>query len=97
VRWQAADALGEIGSPQAVEALITALKDKNENNSVRRKAAKALGKIGTPEILAKLIQFPEIDIYEPDIFSLARTLAVQFSKERLPFIPVYPELVAHKQ
>jgi hypothetical protein len=57
----------------------------------------ALGEIGTSETLAKLIQLPEIDINHPWIFLLARTLAVRFSKERLPFIPVYPELVAHKQ
>jgi len=126
IRMEAADALGKIGSSQAEEALITALKNEDSHIKiqvavslaeigksqgvdvliealnhkdimVRTKAAGALGKIGTPEILAKLIQFPEIDIYEPDIFSLARTLAVRFSKEKRPFIPVYPELVAHKQ
>jgi hypothetical protein len=66
-------------------------------NEVRRQSADALHKVSTSETLAKLIQLPEIDIYDPAIFSLARTLAIRFSKEKLPFIPVYPELVAHKQ
>jgi HEAT repeat protein/phage terminase Nu1 subunit (DNA packaging protein) len=95
MRESAARALGKIGNPQAVAALISALN--HEDSSVRREAAEALIKIGTSETLEKLIQLPEIDIYDPDIFPLARTLAVRFSKEKLPFIPVYPELVAHKQ
>jgi HEAT repeat protein len=95
IRWQAARTLGEVGNPQAMNALINALK--NSDWHVREQAAKALGEICTPETLANLIQLPEINIYDPDIFPLAKKLAVRFSKERLPFIPVYPELVAHKQ
>jgi HEAT repeat protein len=95
VRMDAAWALGENGDAQAVEALITALNDSDYD--VRREAAEALAKIGTSETLAKLIQLPEIDIYNPDIFLLARKLAIRFSRDKLPFIPVYPELVAHKQ
>jgi hypothetical protein len=91
----AAEALGKMGNPQAVEALIAALNDSD--TSVGWEAAGALGEIGTSEVLKKLIQLPKIDIYRDDIFPLARTLAVRFSKETLPFIPVYPELVAHKQ
>ncbi len=91
VRWKAAVALGNIGNSQAVEALIAALKDEDED--VRRYAAVALGKIDSSETLAKLIQNPEIDIYRPDIFLLARKLAVRFSKEGVPLIPVYPELL----
>jgi len=93
VRRAAAEALGEIGSPEAVAALNSALQDKGRN--VKRAAARALGKIGTLETLEKLIQLPEIDIYDPEIFLLARALAVRFSKEKgkVPFIPVYPELV----
>jgi hypothetical protein len=63
---------------------------------VRRQAALALGKIDTSKTLEKLIKLPELDVYDPDIFPIARTLAVRFSKEKLPFIPVYPELVASK-
>ncbi|KAF5412792.1 MAG: hypothetical protein C5S47_00625 [Candidatus Methanogasteraceae archaeon] len=91
VRWQAAAALGEIGGPEAVEALIQALN--HEDSYVRRRAAAALGEIGSLEILEKLIQLPEIDIYDTNIFSLARKLAVRYSKERVPFLPVYPERV----
>jgi HEAT repeat protein len=87
--------LDEIANPKAVEALIKALNDKA--GQVRSQAARTLGKIGTLETLEKLIQLPEIDICDPDIFLLVRILAVRFSKERVPFIPVYPELVAHKQ
>jgi HEAT repeat protein len=97
VRWKAASALGKIGSSQAVDALIAALN--HSDSFVRWKAADALGKIGNPETLKKLIQFPEINIYDHDIFVLARTLAVRFSKQPplskrgKPLIPVYPELV----
>jgi HEAT repeat protein len=101
-RREATTALGKISNlqalevlTQAVEVLTTVLND--DDSFVRLNATKALSLIGTKETLAKLIQLPEIDICRPDIFSLARTLAVRFSKERLPFIPVYPELVAHKQ
>jgi HEAT repeat protein len=96
VKLQALSALGEIGNPQEMEEpLISALSDEDWN--VKEKAASLLEKIGTPKALKKLIQLSEIDIYDPYIFPLARTLAVRFSKEKLPLIPVYPELVAHKQ
>jgi HEAT repeat protein/energy-coupling factor transporter ATP-binding protein EcfA2 len=101
VREYAASALGEIGNSQAVDGLIAALNDSNLN--VRRNTADALGKIGNSETLAKLTQFPEINIYDPDIFVLARTLAVRFSKQPplskrgKPLIPVYPELFRFKR
>jgi HEAT repeat protein len=44
VRWRAANALGKIGDPRAVEPLIQALKD--EKLDVRGYAAIALGRIG---------------------------------------------------
>ncbi len=95
LRLEVAEALGRVDHLQSMEPLICALN--HSDRWVRWRAASALSQIGNPETLAKLIQLPEIDIYEPDIFSLARTLVVRFSKERLPLIPVYPELVAHKQ
>jgi HEAT repeat protein len=91
----AAVALGKMGNAQAVEALIAAFN--HSYSFVRRQAAVALGNIGTSKTLAKLLQRSEIDIFRYDIFPLVRTLAVRFSKEKLLFIPVYPELVAHKQ
>ena len=92
-RKRVAEALCKIDSCQAVEPLIQALKDKDRN--VRYHAAEALGKIGILETLEKLIKSPEIDIHDSVIFSLARTLAVRFSKEKAPFIPVYPELIKY--
>ena len=53
VRRAAAEALEKIGDPQAIPALIEALKD--EDRDVRRTAAWALGQIGPPAVPA-LIQ-----------------------------------------
>jgi HEAT repeat protein len=101
IRKTAAGALGRIGDERAVEPLFQLLGDND--NLVRLTAAEALWaitqtlcEIATGEILKKLIQVPELDIFDPDIFHLARRLAVRFSKDKVPFIPVYPELVAHK-
>ncbi len=55
----------------------------------------ALGKIRNPETLQKLICNWKINIYDPDIFVLARKLAVRYSREKLSFIPVYPKLVRY--
>ena len=43
-RWKAAEALGRLGDPDAVEPLIDALWD--DDSRVRLKAAWALGQIG---------------------------------------------------
>jgi hypothetical protein len=58
-----------------------------------------LGKFGNPQTWENLIQMTEIEICDPYIFRLARMLRVRasLSKEKRLFIPVYPELVAHKQ
>ncbi|HBB32536.1 MAG TPA: PBS lyase [Cyanobacteria bacterium UBA8803] len=91
VRGAAATALGRIGTPIALNVLIPVLQDRDW--FVREQAAIALSRIGTPETLEKLLQLPERDIYRPEIFTLIRTLAVRFSRERMPLIPVYPELI----
>ncbi len=49
----AAKALGKIGNPIAIKALITALNDSD--SSVRNYAAEALGKIGNPIVTEALI------------------------------------------
>jgi hypothetical protein len=54
VRQAAAEALGQIGDPQATPALIQALQD--EEWWVRRAAARALGQIGDPQATPALIQ-----------------------------------------
>jgi len=97
IREAAAWVLIQMGNPQTIPALISALND--EYGNVRRPASAALWQIGTPEILEQLIQRPDIDIYRYDIFLLARRLAIRASlnQEKLPFIPVYPELVDYKQ
>jgi len=55
VRVSAAEALGEIGSEDAVPTLIQVLQD--ENVGVRRRVARALGRIGTPEALKAVKDF----------------------------------------
>jgi len=86
--------IGQIGNAQAVQALIQALS--HEDSDVRYRAAKALGQIGTLKTLERLIQNTKIDIFDADIFILARKLAIRFSKEKTPFIPVYPELIGRE-
>ena len=54
VQEMAAEVLGKIGNPQAVEPLIQALK--NTDSFVRRKAAGALGMIGDSRAVEPLIQ-----------------------------------------
>ncbi len=76
-RYYAALELGKIGNNKAVETLITALGDSN--NEVRRNAAEALGKINHPDTLTKLLENPDIDIYDSDIFELARNLMIRHS------------------
>ncbi|MBD2343629.1 HEAT repeat domain-containing protein [Anabaena subtropica] len=93
VRGCAASALEEIGNAQAIDGLITGLN--HPDSFVKNTAAKALGKIGNSETLVKIIELPEIDIYDPAIFSLARMLAIRFSKQRLSCIPVYPEKIKY--
>jgi HEAT repeat protein len=91
VRWAAANALGNIGSPEAITPLIQALTgDKNE--SVRRDAAKALGKIGGPEsiepLIAALEDKGEYSIYEVKdsamaaLFQVSRRLSLRIPLSR---------------
>ena len=47
--------LGEIGDPRALDALLTRLWDREENDWVREKAAIGLGKIGDPRALDTLL------------------------------------------
>ncbi|MEA5545177.1 HEAT repeat domain-containing protein, partial [Limnoraphis robusta CCNP1324] len=91
VRSNAASALGNIGNAEAVKPLIAALNDSESD--VRSNAASALGNIGDENTLKMLIESWEIDIYRRDIFPVARTLAIRFNQNNLPFIPVYRRFV----
>ncbi|MGB5770830.1 MAG: HEAT repeat domain-containing protein [Crocosphaera sp.] len=93
VRSSAAQALGNIGNEAAVPGLIEALS--HSDSMVRWRAAEALGNIESPEILEKIINNRDINIYERNIFILARKLAIRYSRYNLPFIPVYPHLVRY--
>jgi HEAT repeat protein len=53
VRSRAAEALGKIGSEQAVDRLLTALDDPNDN--VRWGAAEVLGEIGSEQAVDRLL------------------------------------------
>jgi len=61
VRSYAAEALGNIGDPRAVEPLINVLKDDNKW-WVREKAAKALGEIGDAAIDPLIVALKDNDI-----------------------------------
>jgi HEAT repeat protein len=51
-RWKAAESLGRLGDPRAVDALIDTLWD--DDPRVRLKASWALGQIGDPRALPSL-------------------------------------------
>lgn len=91
VKETATKALGKIGNDKAIDALIEALQNENSSGG-RSDIAEALGQIGSATCLEKLLQSADPNlIYRPDIFPLARTLAIRFSKIGHSFIPVYPE------
>lgn len=52
----AAGALGEIGSPDAVEPLIAALQDRRWDEQVAPQIAAALGRLGRPEAVKPLLE-----------------------------------------
>jgi GTPase SAR1 family protein len=53
-------ALGEIGSPKAIPALLQAM-EHNKNSDVRWRAAFALGNIGNPEVIPTLLKAMQND------------------------------------
>jgi HEAT repeat protein len=58
-RWNAAEALGRLGDPRAVEPLIDTLWD--DDARVRLKAAFALGMLGDPQALGPLQKLYRIE------------------------------------
>ena len=76
MRRAAAEALGNIGDPPALPALLQALQD--EDGGVRRAAAEALGNIGDPQALPALTQALQ------DKDGWVRRAAVKALKQLLP-------------
>lgn len=93
VRGIAAVALGDIGNETALNPLIRALSDSD--SEVRYHLTQALEKFKRPEILEAIIKNRNINIYEKDIFILARKLAIRYSRYNLSYIPVYPNQVRY--
>ncbi|NCR90406.1 MAG: PBS lyase [Microcystis aeruginosa G11-01] len=87
VRHLSAKALGEIGNPEAVPALTEALTDADDY--VLESVAEALEEIGDLRTLKQIIYRWDIDIYESNIFLLARKLAIRYRKTKNSVIPVY--------
>ncbi|NES19431.1 MAG: hypothetical protein F6K41_10995 [Symploca sp. SIO3E6] len=56
VRWSAAEALGKMGSPEAISGLLNVFQDEDENYYVRWGTAKALGNLGSPEVIPELLK-----------------------------------------
>jgi hypothetical protein len=88
VRQLSAKALGEIGNPEAVPALTEALTDADDY-VLESVAAEALEEIGDLRTLKQIIYRWDIDIYESNIFLLARKLAIRYRKTKNSVIPVY--------
>ena len=86
IRRRAANALGELGDPAAVPALIDALSDKSD--FVRRKATLSLKKIGSPaaSALATALQHKDVQVRQGSfdaLIELAHPSAVPSLSEAL--------------
>ena len=89
----AAEALARIGYVEAAKHMVKLLK--NSERKFSQAIAQALVKIGSVKTIKELIKDPDIDIYDPYIFSLMRVLTVKYRKE-LPddLFPLYSERLA---
>ncbi|WP_414564335.1 HEAT repeat domain-containing protein [Anabaena sp. CCY 9613] len=90
VRGRAAAALGKIRCSKSITALIQALS--HPDVAVQQEAIAALKHIGNSKVLKSLVQSFTIDLDDPDIYTLARILAVRVSmtQEHNKLIPLYP-------
>ena len=87
-----AAALERIGNDeQEIKFLITALQ--SSDSELGRSAFAVLGKIDSSELLKQLIYNWHFNIYDENLFPIARKLAVRYSRGTLKFIPVYSHLV----
>ena len=81
VRWHAAEALGDMGDPRAVEPLTSALKD--ESAYLRFVTVKALGEGGDAravELLIRALKHKDEKVRESARKALARIKAKERSK-----------------
>ena len=107
VRWRVAAALGQIGTEEAVAALVRLLGD--ETSGVRQNAVKSLGQIGSTAALLALEaalnrEFADVRAlaaqYLPDVSTSAETVdldpsaSADFSGEKLPKILIAAEAEA---
>ncbi|AFY79895.1 NACHT domain-containing protein [Oscillatoria acuminata] len=95
VRYYAAWALGKIGTQEAVKALIATLS--HSNRDVRSDAAEALKNLGTLDILKQIISSTTINVYEVEIIELVRILFIRYYQEKVPFFPLYPDVIGSKK
>jgi predicted NACHT family NTPase len=94
VKMYAAEALCVVGSNEGYKIFMEILKGKHKDSiMLKYQAIRVLKKNANLDILKELIESPEIDIYDPKIFSLARDLVRRFYNEDVSYIPVYPEIV----
>lgn len=82
--------MGKIRCSKSITALIQALS--HPDAAVQQEAIAALKHIGTSKVLKSLVQSFTIDLDDPDIYTLARILAVRVSmtQEHDKLIPLYP-------
>jgi len=89
VRMQAASALGNIGSKEAVDPLITALADPND--WVRVQVAEAIGKLGNPFTAQILAQHLETESDSHVRATLVKALGKIGDEKIAPLLAVYLE------
>jgi HEAT repeat protein len=91
IRGLSAAALGKIGDSLAISALVQALS--HPDKEVKKEAVEALKQISGVEALKYLIQYTEIDLYDPDILPLARTLVIRAktTQRKTLFVSIFPK------
>jgi HEAT repeat protein/phosphomannomutase len=81
IRKAAAEALGNIGDPHTVGALLKALKDNKGDDAVRLPIVVALGKIGHPRAIGPLQDITIVNFSFKDLFDIKDRLAVQYRND----------------
>lgn len=87
VKWSAVDTLVKIGCDKAVEKLLFVIV----NDLDVKRVVGVLVEIGSLTALECLVQLPDINLFDKDIFPVVRKLVIKHSKSGASFIPVRPE------